>query len=67
LIIGLLDLVEPVTSAVIDETEECHRRAQAKATLARIAARGGIAGITDPEAWQREQRTDSAFWNSISS
>ncbi len=31
---------------------------QGMAALKRIAARGGIAGITDPAAWQREQRAD---------
>lgn len=30
------------------------------AALAEIASRGGLAGITDPLAWEREQRADRA-------
>lgn len=58
LIIGLLDLVEPETARAGDETEDRRRREQALAALDRIAARGGITGIPDPVAWQREQRND---------
>jgi hypothetical protein len=58
LIIGLLDLMEPVPDPADDETEDRRRREQALAALDRIAARGGITGIPDPVAWQREQRND---------
>lgn len=58
LIIGLLDLVEPESVQISDATEQHHRREHALAALDRIAARGGIAGIPDPVAWQREQRSD---------
>ena len=56
LIIGILDLVEVGSPALRDDAGE--RRQQAKVALDRIAARGGIGGITDPVAWQREQRID---------
>lgn len=58
LIIGLLDLVEPESVRGGDATEQQRSREQALAALDRIAARGGIAGIPDPMAWQREQRSD---------
>ncbi len=56
LLAGLLDLVEPETSGEQSVDEE--RKAKGLAALERIAARGGIAGIDDPMAWQREHRTD---------
>ncbi|MGB8167359.1 MAG: hypothetical protein WCF18_07690 [Chthoniobacteraceae bacterium] len=34
------------------------RRERALAALRRLAARGGIGSISDPVAWQREQRKD---------
>jgi hypothetical protein len=58
LIVGLLDLVEPEPPQAGDETVDRLRREQALAALDRIAARGGIAGIPEPVAWQREQRGD---------
>lgn len=58
LILGLLDLVEPESARAGADTEDRRRREDALAALDRIAARGGIAGIPDPIAWQREQRND---------
>ena len=58
LILGLLDLVEPEPARTSADTEDRRRREHALAALDRIAARGGIAGIPDPIAWQREQRND---------
>lgn len=55
-LVGLLDCIEPETAT--RETDDEQRRARGRAALDRIAARGGIAGISDPVAWQREQRTD---------
>ncbi|MBY0231191.1 MAG: hypothetical protein K2W96_18070 [Gemmataceae bacterium] len=40
------------------EDEEATRGERMAAPLARIAARGGIASIPDPIAWQREMRED---------
>lgn len=57
LVVELLEIVEPGPQlANVGEAEA--RRQQALAALDRIAARGGIAGIDDPLAWQREQRAD---------
>ena len=37
------------------------RRSRALAALQRIAARGGMGGIADASAWQREQRADRSL------
>lgn len=57
LLIGLLEYVEPETATTSTNDAE-QRRIRGMAALDRIAARGGIAGISDPAAWQREQRAD---------
>jgi len=48
--ITLLDPVAP--------TADKDRGKRMAAILGRIAARGGVAGITDPSKWEREQRED---------
>lgn len=58
LLIGLLEYMEPETAADSGSEDADRRREQGMAALSRIAARGGIAGISDPLAWQREQRAD---------
>ena len=58
LILGLLELAEPEPTGGVSEAEDNERRARALAALDRIASRGGIAGMDDPVAWQREQRAD---------
>lgn len=58
IIVSLLDMVEPETTANGGTTDEADKSSQALAALNRIAARGGIAGIEDGAAWQRDQRTD---------
>ncbi|HLX61346.1 MAG TPA: hypothetical protein VKX17_08705 [Planctomycetota bacterium] len=40
------------------DSDESHRRQIMAEALERIAARGGVASIPDPVAWQREQRKD---------
>ena len=57
LIEDLLNLVQPVDAAIADDHEMILRE-DAKEALARIVARGGIAGIEDAGAWQREQRAE---------
>jgi hypothetical protein len=42
---------------VTDEDEAARGRRRAEA-LERLAARGGVASIPDPDAWQREMRED---------
>lgn len=56
LLVGLLEFAEPETATLATDDEQ--RRQRGLAALNRIAARGGIAGIEDPAAWQREQRAD---------
>jgi hypothetical protein len=58
IIVGLLDMIEPEAPAKGNATPDADKRAQALAALNRIAARGGIAGIGDASAWQREERAD---------
>ena len=58
LIVGLLEFVEPEATHATAQADDEHRRQLALAALNRIASRGGIAGIEDPVAWQREQRAD---------
>jgi hypothetical protein len=58
LLIGLLEYVEPETPAMPAVDDAQQSRARGKSALSRIAARGGITSISDPAAWQREQRTD---------
>lgn len=58
LLIGLLECIEPEATAVDETPERQSRRSAGMAALNRIAARGGIAGIPDPLAWQREQRAE---------
>jgi len=43
---------------VVPDAAASDKRQRALAALQRIAARGGIAGITNAAAWQREQRAD---------
>ena len=52
----LLDFSESEITG--SESSEESRRQEGLAALNRIAARGGIAGISDPMAWQREIRAD---------
>lgn len=53
------DFNDPLPDSFFQATEiSSTRRAQALAALNRIASRGGIAGIADPMAWEREQRAD---------
>ncbi|HBJ86800.1 MAG TPA: hypothetical protein DDZ88_23675 [Verrucomicrobiales bacterium] len=58
IIVSLLDMVEPEVPTDGGATNGADKNSRAVAALNRIAARGGIAGIGDAEAWQREQRTD---------
>lgn len=58
IIVSLLDMEEPEAIANADTNDDANKRSQALAALNRIAARGGIAGIEDAAAWQREQRAD---------
>jgi hypothetical protein len=51
---GLLEIVETELSPA----QDAGLRARGQAALDRIAARGGMTGIKDPSAWQREQRAD---------
>ena len=57
-IVSLLDMEEPEAIANAGTDDDANKRSQALAALNRIAARGGIAGIEDAVAWQREQRAD---------
>ena len=58
LLAGLLDLVDPESPPVGENNGQEQQRQNALAALNRIAARGGISGIDDPAAWQRDQRAD---------
>ena len=58
LLVELLEFAEPELDAPSSAADDEQRRARGLAALNRIAARGGIAGIDDPVAWQREQRAD---------
>ena len=58
LLVGLLEFVETDLAAPPQLSDDEQRRTKGLAALNRIAARGGIAGIDDPLAWQREQRAD---------
>lgn len=58
LILRLLDFAEPEVIPSGAPSYDASQRAEALAALDRIASRGGIAGIDDPAAWQREQRVD---------
>jgi len=49
--------VEPAAASLHD-LNGAGRREMALAALQRIAGRGGISGIPDPVAWQREQRAE---------
>lgn len=55
LLTGLLDLVESDSTAPVENEGQELQRQNALAALNRIAARGGISGIDDPAAWQRDQ------------
>src|SRR5438445_13140081 len=48
----------PVDVIVLDTTPNGSRGKEMADALAQIAARGGIASIPDPAAWQREIRQD---------
>lgn len=61
LILGLLDFVEPEPTQSGAPSDDVKRRSEALAALDRIASRGGISGIADPVAWQREQRTERSL------
>ena len=58
IIVNLLDMIEPESSAKNGNADVTGNRAEALAALNRIASRGGIAGIEDAAAWQHEQRAD---------
>jgi thioredoxin-like negative regulator of GroEL len=61
LLVGLLDFAEAEDALSAEPSDDEQRRARGLAALNRIAARGGIAGISDPMAWQREQRADRSL------
>jgi hypothetical protein len=42
-------------------TSSADRGKRMAAALEEVAARGGLTGIADPLAWEREQRTDRAL------
>ena len=46
------------TSAETVENPQGHQMAAALERIAALAEQGGVAGITDPAAWQREIRQD---------
>jgi hypothetical protein len=46
---------QPVLVTLVDESELGNWRAE---VLEQMAARGGVASIPDPDAWQREIRID---------
>jgi hypothetical protein len=47
-----------VLEPVLSDAEELARRQRMVAALERLAERGGVASIPDPDAWQREVRED---------
>jgi hypothetical protein len=57
--------VTATLTAVSDVDSGSHdanlKQTQAVAALRRIASRGGLKGIEDPQAWQREIREDRAL------
>lgn len=61
LILRLLDFAEPEAHPDGAPSNEADQLAKALAALERIASRGGIAGMDDPAAWQREQRVDRSL------
>lgn len=58
IIVNLLDMIEPESSAKIGNADVTGDRAEALAALNRIASRGGITSIADAATWQQEQRAD---------
>ncbi len=50
--------VEVRVTVVESETNRAARRKAVRDALEGLAARGGITGIEDPSAWQREVRSD---------
>ena len=58
LLAGVLDIAESEGLGQQAEGDDELRRRKALAALQRIAARGGISGIPDPVAWQRDRRLD---------
>ncbi len=47
-----------VLVALLPEPDDAERGRRMAEALERLAARGGVAGIPDPLAWEREMRKD---------
>mgnify|MGYP007051745952 CR=1 FL=1 len=53
--------VTATVESLTPEADWAVRRERARAALQRLVERGGIEGISDPVAWQREQRQDRSL------